>query len=67
MTDLTGDDVEDHRGAESTQQDAAQDHQRDFERIERWPFQITLPLRDEVIADGHGYDRAVELIPLAPL
>ncbi len=39
MADLAGDDIQDHRGAETEQQYAAPDHQHDLEPIQRRPLQ----------------------------
>src|SRR5262249_36731469 len=46
-------DVENDRRAEAEQQDAAQHHQHGFERIERAPLQVTLPLEDQSVSDRH--------------
>ena len=36
-----------------TQQDAAEDHQDHLDAIQRAPFQVALPLRDEVRVETH--------------
>jgi hypothetical protein len=56
--DLAGDDVEDDRRAEPEQQQAAQHHQHGFERIERAPFQMTLPPEHQSVANGHDPSNA---------
>src|SRR5262249_23308414 len=53
MADGAGDDVEGRRRREAEQQYAAQDHQREFEDVERAPLQMTLAVEYELVGEPH--------------
>ena len=53
MTDGPRDDVAGHKQREAETQHAANDHQCQFEPVERLPFQMTLPLQHQFVGDGH--------------
>ena len=47
------DDIGRDRERESKTQYAADDHQEQFEPVERAPFQVMLPLQHEFVGNGH--------------
>ena len=53
MADGAGDDVAGDRQREAEAQHAAQDHQHQFEPVERSPFQVMLALQHQFVGDGH--------------
>ena len=70
MTDGAGDDVTHHRGRESEQHEAANGHEAFFEAVERAPFEMAVPLQDQVrhaagaemLADGEQYVGAARYV-----
>src|SRR6266478_1814638 len=53
MAEGPRDDVSRHRQRETEAQHATEDHQDQFEPVERSPFQVTLPLQHQFVGDGH--------------
>src|SRR6478735_7531090 len=53
------DDVSRDREREAETQDAAEDHQDQFELVERPPFEVALPRQYQFVGDGHRLSRRV--------
>src|SRR5262249_35908937 len=51
--DLARNDVEDDGSAKAEEQEAAQQHQHGFERVEHAPFEVGLPLEHQSVAQSH--------------